>query len=127
MAVTARQVLFELPPGMSAPSDCPGGGSEDGGRVLRDIVRCLAAWLTDSGACSVRFEPWPDADDDLPGDGVPRIGVCFKLGKREGTRFGRRFLNMDDMVHCMRPFCARHQLKCSGGSASGGVLIESMV
>jgi len=122
LEICAKDVLFELPSGVSTDGPVM---SEDSAKA---IVRYLAAWLTVSGACSVRLEPREPALGFAPQALCNSIGVSFKAGKRQGMLVRHVFTDAEEMLRCMQPLCVARGLKCSGAShmfgALGGVLIE---
>ena len=122
LEICAKDVLFELPPGVSTDGSVT---SEDSAKA---VVKYLGAWIIASGACSVRLEPRGPAPYSVPHALSNSMGLRFKAGKRQGMHVRQDFNNADDMLRIMQPLCEARGLKCKGGSrmygALGGVLIE---
>ena len=122
LEICARDALFELPPGVSTD------GTLTSGESAKTVMRYLAAWLTASGARSVRLEPQGPRPYSVPHALSNSMGLSFKAGKRQGMHVRHVFTDADEMLRCMQPLCAARGLKCSGGShmygALGGVLME---
>ncbi len=129
LEICAREVVFELPPGVSMWSSGPGGLRESESEA---VVRLLAAWIRASGARSVWLKPGHAGRHADAAEPAAVMVLKFSTGKQSGVQQQQLVLGLVVVAEpWLKRLGARYQLSCTSGvnldGSACGLLFDPML